>query len=198
MAELKYDRMLMIKTSGLREWQNRAGHYHRYEATPYEALDRLFQQYKLNKSDTVVDFGSGRGRVSFYIHHRFQVPVTGIEVNDKTFEEALDNKATYRVKAGHIAAPIRFKYGFAEQYEIKPTDNRFYFFNPFSVKIFKQVVNNILQSVHKDPRTVDLILYYPTAEYKLFLKKSTPFTLLNKVRVPDAVDHKEKFLIYRY
>ena len=41
----------------------------------------------LDKSDSVVDFGCGRGRVAFYIHNRFHVPVTGIEANDKTYEE---------------------------------------------------------------------------------------------------------------
>lgn len=197
MAERKYDKMLQIKTTGLREWRDQSVPYNRYEPTPYKALERLFEVYKLDKDDEVVDFGVGRGRVSFYIHHRFHIPVTGVEVNETTLEEALDNKASYRLKAKHIDAPVRLYYGLAEQYDIQHTDNCFYFFNPFSTKIFKKVVNNILLSVKENERTVDIILYYPLPAYKKFLCDKTPFRLMNKVKVPGAKDKFEKFLIYR-
>lgn len=196
MAERKYEDMLNIRTTGLREWRNET-HYHRYEATPYKALEELFKVYKLEQDDEVVDFGCGRGRVSFYIHNRFKVPVTGVEVNDLTFDEALDNKRSYRYKANHIEAPIRFNYALAEQFEVDETDTVFYFFNPFSVDIFKKVVQNILKSAKADNRPIDLILYYPTASYKTFIAKNTPFKLMNKVKVPGGRDRKEKFLVYR-
>lgn len=196
MAERKYEQMLNIRTTGMREWRNQT-HYNRYEATPYKALEELFKVYKLKKTDEVVDFGSGRGRVPFYIHNRFKIPVTGIEVNDQTFEEALDNKSSYRYKAKHIEAPIRFDFAMAEQFEVDETDNVFYFFNPFSADIFKKVVKNILSSVEKEKRPIDIILYYPTARYKEIIAKKGAFKLVNKVRVPGAQDKKEKFLIYR-
>ena len=112
-------------------------------------------------------------------------------------EEALNNKASYRHRARHIKAPVRLKYGLAEHYEVKPIDNCFYFFNPFSSKVFKKVVHNILQSIERDSRSADMILYYPTKEYKRVLKHKTPFRLLNKVRLKGASDPHEKFLIYR-
>ncbi len=198
MAEKKYDSLLYIKTVGIREWLERHIHYNRYEATPYKALDRLFKAYKLKKTDRIVDFGCGRGRVAFYIHNHFHIPVTGIEVNDITYDEALDNKWRYRQRAKHIKAPIKFEYGPAEKYQVEPTDNKFYFFNPFSVKIFRKVVNNILDSVEKEERPIDIILYYPMPEYKEFLKEETSFQLINKVKLPDTSDNKEKFLIYRF
>ncbi|NMB00114.1 MAG: class I SAM-dependent methyltransferase [Firmicutes bacterium] len=195
MSAKRYDRELGIRTSGLREWA-RTDHYHRYEATPYEALDTLFRSYKIKKHYHVVDFGCGRGRVTFYIHRRFQVPVVGVEAHDKTYEEALDNKSSYRMKAKHIVAPIRLKYGLAEHYEVKPQDNCFYFFNPFSSKVFKKVLANIMASVKSHPRTIDLILYYPLPEYKQVIKEY-PFQKINKIRVPGAQDTYEKFIIYR-
>lgn len=196
MGARKYDRQLGIRTVGLREWD---GHnqYNRYEATPYEALERLFQAYRFRKGDRVVDFGCGRGRVTFSIHNRFHVPIVGIEAHDKTYEEALDNKSGYRFKAKDIPAPIKLKYGLAEHYEVKPLDNRFYFFNPFSHVVFKQVMGNIMKSVKETPRTVEVILYYPLPEYKKVLRKHS-FQLINKVTVPDAEDAREKFLIYRF
>ncbi|NLK99874.1 MAG: class I SAM-dependent methyltransferase [Clostridiales bacterium] len=197
MGERKRDKSLGIKTVGIREWKDRRVQYNRYEATPYKALDKLFKYYKLDKTDKVVDFGCGRGRVTFYIHNRFQLPVTGIEVNADTYEEALDNKSSYRLKARHINAPINLQYGLAEHYEIDDEDNCFYFFNPFSVQIFKKVVTNILHSIREANRTVDLILYYPLPEYKKFLKDNTPFEIINKIKIPWAIDKYEKFIIYR-
>ncbi|MBS4207047.1 class I SAM-dependent methyltransferase [Bacillus sp. FJAT-50079] len=197
MPEATYERRLRIRTSGLREWRKKV-QYNRYEATPYKALEELFKGYKLEKTDRVVDYGCGRGRVSFYVHHHFQIQVTGIEVNELTYSEALDNKTRYRQRARHIAAPLRFDYGLAEHYQVEDEDNVFYFFNPFSVQIFKKVVQNILQSVQERRRPVDIILYYPMPEFKRYLKSSTPFKLMNKIRVPGAHDSKEKFLIYRF
>ncbi|NLZ92657.1 MAG: SAM-dependent methyltransferase [Firmicutes bacterium] len=197
MGERKQDKVLGIRTVGIREWTNNIIHYNRYEATPYKALKVLAENYKFRDTDRVVDFGCGRGRVAFYLHNRFHLPVTGIEANDKTYEEALENKAIYRLKAKHIIAPIKFKYGLAQHYKIDKRDNCFYFFNPFSVQIFKKVVYNIMRSVEEYRRTVDLILYYPICEYKDFLNTSTPFTIINKIRVPGGSDIKEKFIIYR-
>lgn len=195
MGAKKYDRQLGIKTVGLREWDGHK-HYNRYEATPYRALERLFQAYKFRKGDRVVDFGCGRGRVTFAIHNRFHVPVVGIEAHEKTYEEAFDNKLRYRMRAKHIAAPITLKYGLAEHYEVKPNDNRFYFFNPFSHRVFKQVMDNIMHSVSKSPRSIDVILYYPLPQYKKILENHS-FQMINKIRIPDTDDAFEKFHIYR-
>jgi len=195
--ERKRDKLLGIRTVGIREWEDNKIHYNRYEATPYKALDELSRKYKFGDADKVVDFGCGRGRVAFYLHNRFHIPVTGIEANVKTYEEALENKVSYSRKAKHIIAPIKFVHGLAQFYKIDKTENCFYFFNPFSVHIFRKVVHNILRSVEKDRRTVDLILYYPIDEYKDFLKTDTPFTIINEIKVPGEIDEKEKFIIYR-
>src|SRR5690625_4384027 len=134
MAEQKYDHRLNIRTVGIREQKSKeAAHHNRYEATPYVALDELFKVYKIHENHQLIDFGCGRGRTMFYVHHRFNIPVTGIEANDKTFDEALSNKASYRHIASHISAPINFQYGLAEDLEIEKDDNLFYFFNPFSL-----------------------------------------------------------------
>lgn len=197
MNEREHDNLLGIKTVGKREWRNQAVQYSRYEATPYEALDRLFEMYTIKQTDKVVDFGCGRGRVAFYIHNRFKVPVTGIEVHDITYDEALDNKMRYEKRTGNVDVPIKLEYGLAEHYEIDPKDNIFYFFNPFSVDIFKKVVANILDSVERHERCVDIIFYYPLPKFKKFLREETPFKLINKVRIPGTNDKNDKFVIYR-
>ncbi len=196
MGEKRRDSLLGIRTVGLREWSGHSD-YNRYEATPYVALDALFQAYRFKKGDQVVDFGCGRGRVAFAIHNRFHVPVIGIEAHELTLQEAWDNEYTYSQKAKHITAPIRFKYGLAQHYQVKPEDNCFFFFNPFSEKIFKKVVTNILHSVRKHDRVTDIILYYPMPKYQEFLRNHTPFKIINKIKVPQLSEALEKFIIYR-
>lgn len=197
MNERKIDVSLGIRTTGIREWKNEDGPYNRYEATPYQALDKLFRSYTFKDDDRVVDFGCGRGRVSFYIHHHFQIPVVGVENNDKTFDELMENEDIYLRRNKGIEAPIYFEFGLAENYEIQSTETVFYFFNPFSLKIFKKVVHNILRSVKETERQVDIIFYYPLSQFKRFLD-STPFTLINKIQVPEVGHGKHgQFLIYR-
>lgn len=197
LAERKYDKKLRIRTTGIREWGKEAKAYNRYEPTPYRALEKLFTQYKLSQEDRVVDFGSGRGRVAFYVHHRFNIPVTGVEANDRTIDEAFVNKKQYRTKRQHLKAPISFQFALAEQYEIEETDTCFYFFNPFSLKVFKQVVHNILRSVEQYERKVELILYYPLPEFKVYLQQQTRFKIINKVMTQGEHGKYGKFVIYR-
>jgi SAM-dependent methyltransferase len=199
MNENDYDRLLRIKTAGTLEGLNQSVHYNRYEATPYTALNDLFAEYDLKKTDGVVDFGCGKGRLPFYVHHHFQVTVTGVEMNGQLYQEALENQAGYIQKVKKTSGSVRFERCLAEEYEVEQTDNRFYFFNPFSIQIFMKVVDNILRSVEQQNRSVDLILYYPTTEYIHFLETSTAFELFKEVKVSELYEQNEneRFLIFR-
>lgn len=194
-----YEKLLQIDTDGWRTDLKKSKHHHRYEPTPYEALDALFWEYDLSKEDTVVDFGSGKGRVPFYIHSRFENVVKGVEMSETLHKEALQNKLTFRQKVRRGKGNIRFKQVLAEQYPIKLEDTHFYFFNPFTVHNFKQVVANIIQSSIDYPRKTDIILYYPTLDYIRFLETSTPFRAEYDIEIPKLTeeDEHQRFLIYR-
>jgi len=192
----EYDRQLGIKTAGVKEWDGHR-HYHGYEPTPYWALERLCQVYRFHPGDRVVDFGCGRGRVAFFLHHHFHVPVVGIEADAKTYEEALLNLRAYLRQAKHAPATITFEHGLAEKYQVDAADNRFYFFNPFSSLVFQKVMGNILKSVAAHPRTVDVILFYPMPGYTVVLE-GLAFELVLEIELPEAQDPLDKFLIYRY
>ena len=192
----KFDEKLLIRTTGIREWREDTP-YNRAESTPYLALETLFERYRLSDDDQLVDFGAGRGRVAFYVHNKFNIPITAVELNELTLDEALRNKKGYRTHAKHLEAPIQFQYGFAEQYEVAEEDNKFYFFNPFKTEIFEEVVKNIVESAEEVGKEVDIILYYPMPGYKRYLKEKTDFQLVEKVLVDGMKDKREKFLIYR-
>lgn len=199
MDERFYDAMLNIKTVGDQKGFNQSMHYYRYEPTPYSALEKLFQQYELNSSDRIVDFGCGKGRLNFYLHYFFHATITGIEMNKSFLQEALENRKSYIKKQKCGMDKINFHHGLAEEYAISPMDNHFYFFNPFSVQIFTKVVNHILQSVEKAEREISLILYYPSEDYIYYLENSTSFYLKREIILPGQYEHNqnERFLIYR-
>lgn len=198
LTEKIIDRSLHVRTVGLREWGKEANKYNRYEATPYAALEQLCESYSFDANDKLIDFGSGRGRVAFYLHDRFNIAVTGVEAHDTTFEEALINEEMYRKTRSHLDAPLIFDFALAEQYEIDDDFNKFFMFNPFSVHIFKKVMTNIMKSYKRKPRTMELILYYPLNDFIHYLRTKTPFVLVNKIKVNNG-DHGSygRFEIYR-
>lgn len=198
MGEIRFDKKLAIKTMGIKEWDEGSPLYHRCEPTPYSALEQLFRHYTLDKTDALVDFGSGKGRVAFYIHHRFHIPVVGIEAQYDVLIEALENKRRYKLRSKNKHTPITFEYGLAEHYQIKPQENKFFFFNPFSAEIFRDVLENITASLRSATREADVILYYPMPKYKKYMKNNPHFELHNKIMVPKTDDRREKFIIYRY
>ncbi|NMD71300.1 methyltransferase [Bacillus sp. DNRA2] len=199
MNDQYFDELLNIQTCGEQRGFTQSFHYHRYEPTPYQALETLFQHYPLSSADRVVDFGCGKGRLNFFINHLFNIPVVGIEMNEAFYQEALDNRESYLQKFKNRKGKIEFYCCLAEEYKINPSDNHFYFFNPFSIQIFRRIVNNILLSWESDPREIHLVLYYVSEDYIYFLENQTAFDLELEVILPDLYDSNpnERFLIYR-
>lgn len=195
----KRDLELLVHTTGLRSWTGtNAKRYNRAESTPYKALDDFFKCYEVSEDDVFVDFGAGRGRTSFYVHNRFGIPVRGVELHELTFDDLVKNERHYLRAKGLEFSNIYFEFGYAEQYQIQEDENIFYFFNPFSVGIFREVVANILASLEKNPREADLILYFPENAFKKFMEHETPFKRLKTIRLPWKAHPKKKFIVYRY
>lgn len=199
--EKQMDRELNIDTSGIREWRDEEARkfYNRTEATPYQAIDKLFEYYKLLSNANFVDFGCGTGRMTFYIHHRFKVPVTGIELNDLTYTDLLKNKKMYSAKHSNNKASLEIIQEYAENYSIRKNQNTFYFFNPFTVNIFAKVINNIEQSLLENPRDADIILYYPVYQLQQLMRDRRMFERVGSINLQNIFeDEYEKFIIYHF
>ncbi|MFC4024893.1 SAM-dependent methyltransferase [Oceanobacillus longus] len=200
MNEYKLDKLLHIRTgAGEKLLYPESIQYNPYEPTPYSALETLFKNYEMGKDDQLVDYGCGKGRMNFYIHYFFGISVKGIEMDDKFFQEAIINQRNYLHHTKKNGDTIEFFCCLAEEYIIEPNDNRFYFFNPFSVTIFRKVINNILRSVENTKREIELILYYPHEDYVYFLENNTSFELIKEIIRPALYERNpdERFLIYR-
>ncbi|RUL49874.1 methyltransferase [Lysinibacillus antri] len=199
MNEHYYDELFAINTMGHKSEVNNSVYYHPYEPTPYSALEELCKHYEVVASDHIVDFGCGKGRLNFFLNYKFHASCVGVEMNPDFFDEALQNEALYRKKIKKLKGDITFHNCLAEKYAIQPCENKFYYFNPFSVQVFIKVVHNILRSFEETKRNIDLILYYPSDDYRYFLDIQTSFELLKEVPLPGLVEKNinERFLIYR-
>ena len=193
MKEKDCDELLHINTSGTQTGFYKSFHYHRYEPTPYWILEKLVDEYDIASEDHIVDFGCGKGRLNFFIHYKTGANVKGIEMNEQFLNEAKENLKGY---IHNKTERIQFYRCLAEEYKVQSTDNKFYFFNPFTIQIFRQVITNILLSVEEEYREVDLILYYPSDDYIYYLENQTVFELYKEI-VLNQSNPFERILVYR-
>jgi SAM-dependent methyltransferase len=193
---LNYDKLLHIGTEEVQVGFHKSYHYHRYEPTPYEHLEQLFREFPLREADHIVDFGCGKGRLNFYIHYVFQSTVKGVEINEDFYHQALHNLERYAKNRKKKKEKIHFYLGRAEDYLVQPEDNYFYFFNPFSLPIFQKIISNIIYSLEESSRKVNIILYFPSDEYRFFMDNHALFKQQGEVKVGNRTD-KDTFIIYQ-
>ncbi|GIO22359.1 class I SAM-dependent methyltransferase [Oceanobacillus sp. J11TS1] len=202
MKDKYYDKLLNIHTmENKKTTYPESHHYNPYEPTPYSALEKLLKAYSFGKQDSVIDFGCGKGRLPFYLHYFQHISVTGIEMDPQFFNDAQHNLQAYRhlTASDCYQANIQFICCLAEEYTISAMDNRFYFFNPFSIQIFQRVISNIQKSIASKPREVDIILYYPHDSYIHFLEHYSPFELYLEIKLKAYwLNPDERIVIYRY
>ncbi|GGJ88393.1 methyltransferase [Lentibacillus kapialis] len=199
MKEYFYDKLLNIKTRGQQKGSLDSRDHHPYQPTSYNALEVLFQHYQLNSSDHVVDFGCGKGRLNFFIYYFYHAAVKGVEMNSILYDEAIRNRERYLNQTNEKTDKIHFQCCLAQNYQISPLDNRFYFFNPFSIGIFIEVIQNILCSHEQYTREIELIIYYGSDDYIDYLENKTDFELREKIDLSAIFqdDPYDRFLIYR-
>ena len=189
------DSFLHIKTEEIQTDGTDTYHFHRYEPTPYDVIETLFNTCAPAENDVLVDYGCGLGRLNFYIENRFGLPSVGIEFSEEYYERALQNLHSYCGNKERIT----FCHCKAEEYLVQPEQTWFYFFNPFSVDIFRKVVNHILDSWQEKPRKIVLVLYYPEDDTIFYLEQHTAFRLIDEIAASDAVlkDRRERFCLYQ-
>ncbi|MBE5893388.1 MAG: SAM-dependent methyltransferase [Lachnospiraceae bacterium] len=180
--ELNWDRKLNIQTTG-RDDSAADAYHHPYEPTPYSVLERLAESGYIDQDNVVVDYGCGKGRVGFFLHHVLGCRTIGLEYDERIFLQAVQNSDSYNESVGEgqisgqikvarpyvrmggdAESPVSFLCQNAAEYEPTGADC-FYFFNPFSVEILRSVLAKILDSYYEEPRTMRLFFYYPDDEY---------------------------------
>lgn len=191
--EIQWDKLLKIKTSGRDD--SRSDQYrYPYEPTPYCVLERLANSGMIGKKNTLVDYGTGKGRVCFYLSYQTRCKCIGIEYDDRIFASAEENK-----KQTAAGAKTSFELTGAQDYEVPLEVDRCYFFNPFSVEILQKVLAKIYASYYENPREMLLFFYYPSDEYVSYLMTQEELMFVDEIDCRDLFagdDKREKILIF--
>ena len=191
--EQSWDKLLQIKTGG-RDDTNADQYHHPYEPTPYAVLERMAASGLFRETDTVLDYGCGKGRVGFFLGYRTRSKTVGIEYDAHIYESAVENRRTVisRIKPDFLLAR-------AEEYEVPPQISRCYFFNPFSVEILHKVMARIVESWYEHPRDIYLFFYYPADEYVAYLMTVDELEFYDEIECGDLFpgwDERERVLIF--
>ena len=189
-----WDKLLQIKTTG-RDDSKSGQTCYPYEATPYPVLERLANYGLIRKKDVVLDYGCGKGRVDFFLSYQTKAKTIGIEYDERLYQSAMENQKTAVSNAKTTFALAR-----AEEYEVPSEVNRYYFFNPFSVEILRQVMAKIKASHDASPREAFLFFYYPSPEYLTYLTEADGLELYNEIPCGDLFegdDTRERVTVFR-
>ena len=192
--EQVWDADLQINTVG-RDDTKADQYHHPYEPTPYCVLERLVKSGFIRESDTVLDYGCGKGRVGFFLSYRTKAKTVGIEYDERIYADALENRKTTvsRIKPDFVLTR-------AEEYEVPPEVNRCYFFNPFSAEILHKVMARILGSYYENPREIFLFFYYPSDEYIAYLMTVEELDFYDEIECDDLFggnDPRERIMIFQ-
>ena len=192
--ESKWDLSLGIRTAG-RDETNADQYHHPYEPTPYCVLERLADSGFFGENDMVLDYGCGKGRVGFFLSAQTAVKSVGIEYDAQIYKSALENRKTVVSGVKPDFVLIR-----AEEYEVPVEVNRCYFFNPFSLEIFRKVMARILESWYESPREMLLFFYYPADEYISYLMTVEELDFYDEIECDDLFagkDNRERIMIFQ-
>ena len=194
MKEKEWEKLLRIKTTGRDDTRSDTFRYP-YEPTSYEVLERLANTGIIGKNNTLLDYGCGKGRVSIFMAYQTKCHSIGIEYDERIYNRALSNKAD--AVSGN---KVKFICADAVGFKIPDNVDRFFFFNPFSVEIFKSVLANIIDSHYENQREMLVMCYYPSDEYLMCLSQEYNVTFVEEIDCSDISDgesRREKVVVYR-
>lgn len=184
--ENQWDKLLKIKTIGRDD--SRADQYrYPYEPTPYCVLERLANSSLISKKNVVLDYGTGKGRVCFFLSYQTRCSSIGVEYDDRIYagaranqEQAVSGKRTF------------FELTSAEEYPVPTSVDRCYFFNPFSIEILRKVLSRIYESYYENPREILLFFYYPSEEYISCLMTEELLLFFDEIDTEDLFEGKNE------
>ena len=192
--ELQWDKLLKIKTTG-RDDSHSDQYRYPYEPTPYCVLERLANSGLIGKKNVVLDYGTGKGRVCFFLSYQTRCRSIGIEYEERIFSGAEENR-NHAVSAGRTS----FEMSSAENYSVPAEVDCCYFFNPFSVEILRKVLAKIYDSFYEHSREIRLFFYYPSDEYVSELMTQEQLLFFDEIDCRDffgGKDPREKILIFK-
>ena len=139
-----------------------------YMPISYLLLEEIFRQLPIMPPAHFLDIGCGKGRAMSVAAYKGCNTVTGVDFSKELCDNAVNNLQRVKEKKPSLQFSVVNKD--AMNFEIPPSVDCIFLFNPFDVVVMGAVVSNILESVEKNPR--DLVVVYANPLYEnLFLEE---------------------------
>lgn len=140
-------------------------------------LDAVLQACSIPPGSRIIDFGSGKGGAVFTMARFPFTEVLGIELSPELVSIAKRNAQSLNVSNVHFEC--------RSATEVTVDLDRFshiYFFNPFSPAIFRQVYQNLVDSLKRKPRMLTVICKHPEGSIEQCFPESEAFRLMSKMQ----------------
>ncbi len=142
-----------------------------YEATPVSDIDRLLDASPLApERTTLVDLGSGMGRVVLHAAARPYRQIVGVEISPALHEVAKENRSAYR---GELACrDVRLVRADAERFSFPRGDLLVYLYNPFRANVLAPIVDRLAAGNRRE-----VVVLYHTPVERTVLDEHPAFAL---------------------
>jgi len=182
--EIRGEKKYGISTSGydeLKHLQEKGidiSHSTIYMPVNYYMLEKMMTEMsKLPHQKNFLDIGCGKGRAMVVAAHYGFKKIAGIDISKEFVDETKRNLAVVQQKFPQASLDVMLQDAF--YYHIPADISVIFIFNPFDEVIMSGVVENILISQEKNPRTIWVIYINPLYE-NLFLDRGFVKTLSHK------------------
>lgn len=170
MQEIKGEKKYGINTTGADELKKLAGtgidisHATIYMPVSYILLKNIFDQLPLKPRKHFLDIGCGKGRALCVAAYNHFEKVSGVDFSDNLCQQAKKNLDKIKQTLPSLQFSIDIKN--AEDFVIPQDTDCIFLFNPFDGVIMEKVVNNIVESLDKKPRELDVVYANPIFKEK--------------------------------
>lgn len=128
---------------------------HRHENSGGPNLGRVLKNFSINKNDSILDIGCGKGGALItFSKFDFQV-VDGLDISDDLLSIAKTNFKKLNIRKVKLFQANAVTFTNLDNYTF------IYMANPFPCNIVKSVMLNLDMSIKKHPREITLIYYNP-------------------------------------
>ncbi len=144
-----------------------------YSASPSHDLFKLLSKLDIKATDTILDFGAGKGAAMVTMANFPFRNIAGVEISKKLCDISKRNFHKLKLKK------LEIHHSDARDFIDLDEFNYFYFFNPFPKLVFQDVIKNIENSYFRKSRKITLIYYNPSCREVLdsfsFLKPTNKY-----------------------
>lgn len=155
-----------LKKYGLKEsvpTKNVYTEYNSYEGTNLYLIDELIKSNEIEKTNNILDIGSGTGILLLYLAEHGFVNLRGIEIEESLYEISKKNVSEFNRKFSGGSIDIIINNGDILCGEISDDIDIIILYNTFFGKeSYLQLLSLIKESIERRFRKIKLILLYPT------------------------------------